>query len=304
MKKGEMGVGTLIVLIAVLLVAAVAAGVLIQTSHSLQEKSFAVGSDSESQISTNIQVITIYATDGRDTNLTYFEEIFKLSPGSGPIKLEDTIIKFNTIDITGTLKYRGINSVCEKNNQNGYNTKREEEFGEVDTSTTVTLDEDLDDDMIDDYLYIDDATIFINLSSQSLINISMNDISNASGTAVPINIQNRAVSNGSYTFAYLTLIGTTDQNHTLIDNMTFTLVPEAQILYNGYFSAIYENEGTNHAEGKVQQGDVLRMCYEAPRDITEDESVRIGIIPKVGTPTMSYFYTPQAIGDFTVFLYP
>ena len=52
-KKAEMGVGTHIVFIAKLLGAAVAAGVLIQTVSSLQEKALATGGQATTQISTN-----------------------------------------------------------------------------------------------------------------------------------------------------------------------------------------------------------------------------------------------------------
>ncbi len=59
MKKGEMGVGTLIIFIAILLVAAVAAGVLLQTAGSLQEKSLSTGQQARSQISTHVDTVEV-----------------------------------------------------------------------------------------------------------------------------------------------------------------------------------------------------------------------------------------------------
>ena len=68
-KKAEMGVGTLIIFIALLLVAAVAAGVLIQTAGSLQQKALSTGTQATGQIATNAQVIDVSAVDGTGTLL-------------------------------------------------------------------------------------------------------------------------------------------------------------------------------------------------------------------------------------------
>ncbi|MBD3260593.1 MAG: flagellin, partial [Candidatus Altiarchaeales archaeon] len=57
--KGLMGVGTLIVFIAVILVAAVAATVLISFSSSLQQKSLDTGSQAEEGVATGAEVISV-----------------------------------------------------------------------------------------------------------------------------------------------------------------------------------------------------------------------------------------------------
>ena len=103
-KRAEMGVGTLIIFIALLLVAAVAAGVLIQTAGSLQQKALSTGSQATGQISTNAVVVEVSATDGTAT-LDNFSAVMKLAPGSDPIELDSVTLTFGTKNTTQTLTY-------------------------------------------------------------------------------------------------------------------------------------------------------------------------------------------------------
>jgi flagellin-like protein len=303
-KKAEMGVGTLIVFIAMLLVAAVAAGVLIQTAGSLQEKSLQTGQQARAQISTNARVIEISASDGRDGNLTDFQEIMKLSPGSDSIKLDQIIFTFNTKDKTSTLKYRGADSICEKNNVNGYNTWNAE-YPEIVNSTPLALEEDLDDDGLTDYLYLSNMTVLVwtlNLSSQGLLNVSGGqDISDASTAAVDVAVTG-TFSNGTMIFAYLTAVGSTNTNNSIDEDVQVTLTPKRD--GEGYFAGVYEQQGTNHVPGNLQRGDIIRFCFESPGAITEDEEVRLNFIPKIGTATLTQFVSPDVISTERVYLYP
>ena len=74
-RRAEMGIGTLIIFIALLLVAAIAAGVLIQSSGSLQEKALTTGDQAEGQIATNVRIVEVSATDGRDGEINLFNQL-------------------------------------------------------------------------------------------------------------------------------------------------------------------------------------------------------------------------------------
>lgn len=303
-KKAEMGVGTLIIFIAMLLVAAVAAGVLLQTAGSLQEKSLATGQQAKSQISTHAETIEVSATDGRNGNLTDFQEIIKLAPGSDPIKLEQVIFSVNTKDHTGTLKYRGTNSICEKNNINGYNTWNEE-FITSEVSNSVNdyeLAEDLNDDKQIDYVYLYNTTgndyLYIALSMIGILNISLDaDIDGIS----TIDVDNLAVTNGTDIFAYISINGLSGPG-VINDTVEFIITPYQE--GEGYFSIVYEQTGTNWVNGNLQRGDIVRMCFESPREVTEDEEIRLNFIPKIGTSTLTNFITPDVISTERVYLYP
>ena len=105
-RNGEMGVGTLIIFIALLLVAAVAAGVLIQTAGSLQQKALSTGTQATSQISTNALVLEVSATDGSTgQDIGNFSMVMKLAPGSDSMKLSDVTLTLNTVDDTTTYNY-------------------------------------------------------------------------------------------------------------------------------------------------------------------------------------------------------
>jgi len=311
MKKAEMGVGTLIIFIAMLLVAAVAAGVLIQTAGSLQEKSLSTGQQAESQISTHAETIEVSATDGRNGNITDFTEIIKLAPGSDAIKLNQVIFTFNTKDNTATLKYRGTGSICDRGNVNGYNTYGTEEIDDDVTNVSsgyYTLEDDLDDDGADDIVYVgptvaDETYLYFTLSTAGLVNVSLeqNITSNASLNR-NIDITSSSITNGTTTFGYVTVSGNTTVNNTIPAGIVFTVT--AFEVGEGYFTAIYEQMGTNWVSGNLQRGDIIKICYEAPREVTESEEVRLNFIPKIGSSTLTNFVTPDVISTERVYLYP
>jgi len=306
MKKAEMGVGTLIIFIAMLLVAAVAAGVLIQTAGSLQEKSLSTGQQSRAQISTNARTIEVSATNGQDGKLEDFQQIMKLSSGSDAIKLDQIIFTFNTKDNTGTLKYRGTNSICENNNVDGYNTWGVENITiAVDTDVNdYNVDLDFDDDGVEDYMYLynnagGDEYLYFNLSTDGLVNVSTG-VEISAGTASPT-LTSTAVTNGSTIYAYVRLDGPIGPQ-VINASANFTITPYRE--GEGYFAIVYEQTGTNHVAGNLQRGDVIRLCYESPRDIVEDEEVRLNFIPKIGTATLTQFVSPDVISTERVYLYP
>jgi flagellin FlaB len=122
-KNGAQGIGTLIIFIALILVAAVAAGVLIQTASSLQSKSLDVGRQSQEKITTDIEVVQVYAADtadgtinGSDSTSDIMTMIVRLGSGSSPINLNDLIVKMDTQSGSQTLQFTtGAASITDYN---------------------------------------------------------------------------------------------------------------------------------------------------------------------------------------------
>ncbi|MCU4924837.1 flagellin [Halobacteria archaeon AArc-dxtr1] len=92
--RGQVGIGTLIVFIAMVLVAAIAAGVLINTAGFLQSQAEATGEESTELVSERIDVSGAVGIVGdTDNELDSINVSVSGAPGSDDIDLNETIIQ-------------------------------------------------------------------------------------------------------------------------------------------------------------------------------------------------------------------
>jgi flagellin FlaB len=113
-QRGQVGIGTLIVFIAMVLVAAIAAGVLINTAGFLQSQAEATGQESTDLVSERIEVGEAVGIVGNDdSEVKSIKVNVKAAPGADEIDLGSTTIQavgpngqanlvFNDTDADGT----------------------------------------------------------------------------------------------------------------------------------------------------------------------------------------------------------
>jgi archaeal flagellin N-terminal-like domain len=87
-RRGQVGIGTLIVFIAMVLVAAIAAGVLINTAGLLQAQAQQTGEETTAEVSNVIQIGSVVAKDNTsDGEIDQINASIRLASGADPINV-------------------------------------------------------------------------------------------------------------------------------------------------------------------------------------------------------------------------
>jgi len=112
---GSIGIGAMIVFIAMVLVAGIAASVLIQTSTTLESQALATGQETTAEVSSGLDVVNIegYNSSGSIIRLAI---IIRPRAGSADIDLGQTVIELSDSDtknflVLNTSAYTGRNDV-------------------------------------------------------------------------------------------------------------------------------------------------------------------------------------------------
>jgi archaeal flagellin FlaB len=193
--KGMMGIGALIIFIAIILIAAVAASVLITTGGSLQQKALITGTQTEEAIASGIEAMTVVASDASAADpsphqVGDFKVMVRLQSGSQGLNLNNTIITVDTETASTSLTY----------NQ--------------------------------------------------------------------------------------------------------TILSDAHTESTSTYVVYYVQTGVNHENGYLNRGDVAKIIFHLVPEISENQLVRIKMIPRVGTYTQIEFYTPDSMTQESVSLWP
>ena len=114
-SKADTGIGTLIVFIALVLVAAVAAAVLINTAGQLQTRAQTTGSQTTQQVASGLVIAAIY---GQDSNIItpeagvveYMAIYVAPNSGSSPINMGNVTVSLTYQGFSASLTYGPVNA--------------------------------------------------------------------------------------------------------------------------------------------------------------------------------------------------
>lgn len=116
-KRADMGIGTLILFIAMLIVASITANVLVQTAQSMQSSALSTGEQARKAISTVLETNMVTGINVTDNKINDIRMDIKLGPGSEPVNLEQALLSVDTS--SSGYDYRYSDGDCERN-QSGY----------------------------------------------------------------------------------------------------------------------------------------------------------------------------------------
>ncbi|PWB51761.1 MAG: flagellin [Candidatus Methanoperedenaceae archaeon] len=108
----DVGIGTLIIFIAMVLVAAVAAAVLIQTSGILQQKAQQTGKEAATEVTSNLNIVSVIGNIGTQSGTEKIDNLtiaVQLSAGGQNIDFQSVVMKYIDNQTSNTMNYTTAN---------------------------------------------------------------------------------------------------------------------------------------------------------------------------------------------------
>ncbi len=305
-KKAVMGIGTLIIFIATILVAAVAAAVLISTSNVLQQRSLLVGQEARKAITDGIEVVSIMtASDASTEKFNQYEIMIRLSPGSDPLQMRQFILQYigPSFDDGTVLAYERNQSTAE--------------LGAIDTAFSNVFDLD-GDGTIDTVQLVVDAFgsnegLRFNLSDAGgadLINIGK-DISAAGTTAVYIELEDRGIYIGEEYYGVVSIDGSTSTDDEIdvgVEVNVSEFVETSQCSFNALpYENYYCYEVVNgNTDFVLSSGERFKLLYQvtAGNELTVGEDFGFIFTTDKGRLSEARARTPDVITTTKTKLWP
>lgn len=114
-ESADVGIGTLIIFIAMVLVAAVAAAVLIQTSGILQQKAQQTGKEAATEVASNLKIVSVIGNlNTTSDKLQNFTIAVENAAGGSNIDFQQVVINYVDNRTTDTMSYDAANTSATK----------------------------------------------------------------------------------------------------------------------------------------------------------------------------------------------
>ncbi|MBN2566454.1 hypothetical protein JXB02_00015 [Candidatus Woesearchaeota archaeon] len=223
-KKAIMGIGTLIIFIATILVAAVAAGVLISTSGVLQQRALIAGQDVRKRLTNAVEIISVLAEGNASSEtINNFEIYLRLSEGSDPLQMRKFDIQYITgdHDAAASLQHKSV-------------WGEPHAIGQVTNSSYTTIG-DFDQDGYTDYVILLTPNGSTNAMPDVLsFNISSygvsddiplyEDLSNITPSAnATLDVRNEPLTYSGNAIAFVNVVGNSSINNTIPAAVDFNI---------------------------------------------------------------------------------
>lgn len=309
-KKAEMAIGTLIIFIAMVLVAAIAAGVVLQTATALQNKALLTGERTRAQIGTGIEPLLVYGEDGSNRVLESFFIKLKLAPGSDALNFDDMLLAVDTNRASQASIYgEHITRLNNSNNEDSdgwrqldsrkvdFNNNGRADFMRLYNSTHLEFN-------ISNATQSFQEDNYFSIFAEIQFKDDGEDLASATSTD-PVEIRTfsgRIVDNSGKQYGTFHITGSSG-SPTHFTDQVFMVVGDGSSQEQGAFVVDYLSRGNSWMDGYLQTGDVVKIGLVSPHELGEDERLDIRFVPKTGTPRTLNIVVPDLVNTQRVYMY-